>query len=304
MPASCVTTTTEPGASHGAELHHPGPRPGRRDRLPARHRPRAAQPVGAAHRRHRRHGRHQGAAERETRRVVPPQVRLLATDNTALRLQDGRGRSLSPGRRGTLSRSRSSSRPALTLSPRPAPARPCSLPSAAPMPTARRSCSPGRRCPACVSQSRWPVWLRTTSGVSANMTASPSPAAVSARPVHRPRRATRAARAGRLGRSPGSCASRRAAWADDQWRGRVARSAGRILGQESGMLRLSGRRPRLQRDHRRAGGFALVRLRAAAAGQRVAFAAGRAGDVPIVWPTLSTLCEPRSTHRSFLRARL
>ena len=77
-----------------------------------------------------------------------PQARLLATDNTALRLQDGRGRSLSPGRRGTLSRSRSSSRPALTLSPRPAPARPCSLPSAAPMPTARRSCSPGRRCPA------------------------------------------------------------------------------------------------------------------------------------------------------------
>jgi hypothetical protein len=56
-----------------------------------------------------------------------PQARLLATDNTALRLQDGRGRSLSPGRRGTLSRSRSSSRPALTLSPRPAPARPCSL---------------------------------------------------------------------------------------------------------------------------------------------------------------------------------
>jgi hypothetical protein len=77
-----------------------------------------------------------------------PQARLLATDNTALRLQDGRGRSLSPGRRGTLSRSRSSSRPALTLSPRPAPARPCSLPSAAPMPTARRSCSPGRRRPA------------------------------------------------------------------------------------------------------------------------------------------------------------
>jgi hypothetical protein len=37
------------------------------------------------------------------------QARLLATDNTALRLQDGRGRSLSPGRRGTLSRSRSSS---------------------------------------------------------------------------------------------------------------------------------------------------------------------------------------------------
>ena len=31
-PASCVTTTTEPGASHGAELHHPGPRPGGRDR--------------------------------------------------------------------------------------------------------------------------------------------------------------------------------------------------------------------------------------------------------------------------------
>jgi hypothetical protein len=68
-----------------------------------------------------------------------PQARLLATNNTALRLQDGRGRSLSPGRRGTLSRSRSSSRPALTLSPRPAPARPCSLPSAAPMPTARRA---------------------------------------------------------------------------------------------------------------------------------------------------------------------
>ena len=44
-----------------------------------------------------------------------PQVRLLATDNTALRLQDGRGRSLSPGRRETHSRSRSSSRPALTL---------------------------------------------------------------------------------------------------------------------------------------------------------------------------------------------
>ena len=44
-----------------------------------------------------------------------PQARLLATDNTALRLQDGRGRSLSPGRRGTLSRSRSSSRPALTF---------------------------------------------------------------------------------------------------------------------------------------------------------------------------------------------
>ncbi len=71
-----------------------------------------------------------------------PQVRLLATDNTALRLQDGRGRSLSPGRRGTHGRSRSSSRPALTLSPRPAPARPCSLPSAAPMPTASRPCSP------------------------------------------------------------------------------------------------------------------------------------------------------------------
>jgi hypothetical protein len=70
-----------------------------------------------------------------------PQVRLLATDNTALRLQDGRGQSLSPGRRGTLSRSRSSPRPALTLAPRPAPARPCSLPPAAPNPTARRSCS-------------------------------------------------------------------------------------------------------------------------------------------------------------------
>jgi SET domain len=64
--ASCVTTTTEPGASH-----HPGTRPGRRDRRPARHRPGAAQPVGAAHRRHRRHDRYQGAAERETRRVVP-----------------------------------------------------------------------------------------------------------------------------------------------------------------------------------------------------------------------------------------
>jgi hypothetical protein len=34
VPASCVTTTTEPGASHGAELHRPGPRPGRRDRHP------------------------------------------------------------------------------------------------------------------------------------------------------------------------------------------------------------------------------------------------------------------------------
>ena len=34
LPASCVTTTTEPGASHGAELHHPGPRPGRRDQHP------------------------------------------------------------------------------------------------------------------------------------------------------------------------------------------------------------------------------------------------------------------------------
>jgi hypothetical protein len=31
LPASCVTTTTEPGAGRGAELHHPGPRPGRRD---------------------------------------------------------------------------------------------------------------------------------------------------------------------------------------------------------------------------------------------------------------------------------
>jgi hypothetical protein len=30
-----------------------------------------------------------------------PPARLLATDNTALRLQDGRGRSPSPGRRGT-----------------------------------------------------------------------------------------------------------------------------------------------------------------------------------------------------------
>jgi hypothetical protein len=52
-----------------------------------------------------------------------PQVRLLATDNTALRLQGGVD-GLFPGTPGNLSRSRSSSRPALTLSPRPAPARP------------------------------------------------------------------------------------------------------------------------------------------------------------------------------------
>jgi hypothetical protein len=78
-----------------------------------------------------------------------PQVRLLATDNTALRLQDGRGRSLSPGRRGTLSRSRSSSRPALTLSPRPAPARPCSLPSAAPR---------QRGWPTAAQLRTWPGW--------------------------------------------------------------------------------------------------------------------------------------------------
>lgn len=77
-----------------------------------------------------------------------PQVQPLATGNTALRLQDGRGRHLSPGRRETHSRSRSPSRPALTLSPRPASARPCSLPSATPVPTASRSCSPGRRSPA------------------------------------------------------------------------------------------------------------------------------------------------------------
>jgi hypothetical protein len=133
--ASCVTTTTETGASH-----HPGPRPGRRDQHPARHRPGAAQPVDIAHRRHRRHDRHQGAAERETRRVVP--AGAAARHRQHRPAPSGWARTVSfPGTPGTLSRSRSSSRPTLTLSPRPAPARPCSLPSAAPMPTARRSCS-------------------------------------------------------------------------------------------------------------------------------------------------------------------
>jgi hypothetical protein len=132
--ASCVTTTAEPGASH-----HPGPRPGRRDRRPLATGQALLNPSAQL-----------TAADDMivTKAQLSanlagsyPQVRLLATDNTALRPQDGRGRSLSPGRRGTLSRSPSSSRPALTLSPRPAPARPCSLPPAAPMPTARRSCS-------------------------------------------------------------------------------------------------------------------------------------------------------------------
>ena len=48
MPAICVTTTTEPGASHGTELNHPGPRPDRWTGAPARCRPAAAQPAGAA----------------------------------------------------------------------------------------------------------------------------------------------------------------------------------------------------------------------------------------------------------------
>jgi hypothetical protein len=67
-----------------------------------------------------------------------PQARLLATDNTALRLQEGRGRSLP----------RNAEEPSAVhvLPPgqpytftAPAPARPGSLPSAAPMPTARRA---------------------------------------------------------------------------------------------------------------------------------------------------------------------
>jgi hypothetical protein len=108
LPANCITTTTEPGASHGAELHHPGPRPGRPDR----------HPLATGQARLNRSAQLTDATDDMIVTKVQlsaklaesyPQVRLLATDNTALRLQDGRGRSLSPGRRGTLSRSRSSS---------------------------------------------------------------------------------------------------------------------------------------------------------------------------------------------------
>ena len=73
LPASCVTTTTEPGASHGAELHHPGPRPGRRDRHPLA--------TGQA--------------------LLNPSAQLTdASDNTAWCLQDGRGPAGVPDRLG------------------------------------------------------------------------------------------------------------------------------------------------------------------------------------------------------------
>jgi hypothetical protein len=145
--ASCVTTTTEPGASHGAELHHPGPRPGRRtgtrlatgqallnpsaqltdatDDMIFTQAQLSAQLAGSY-----------------------PRVRLLATDNTALAPSGWGVDGLFPGTPGNPQPFTFFLPPALTLSPRPAPARPCSLPSATPMPTARRSCSPGRRCPA------------------------------------------------------------------------------------------------------------------------------------------------------------
>jgi hypothetical protein len=120
LPASCVTTTTEPGASHGAELHHPVLDLADGTGTPLATGQALLNPSAQLT---------DATDDMMVTKAQPsaklarsyPQVRLLATDNTALRLQDGRGRSLSPGRRGTHSRSRSPSRPALTLSPRPAP---------------------------------------------------------------------------------------------------------------------------------------------------------------------------------------
>jgi hypothetical protein len=71
LPASCVTTRTERGQVMALNYITLVLDLADGTGTPARHRPGAAQPVGAAHRRHRRHDRHQGAAERETRRVVP-----------------------------------------------------------------------------------------------------------------------------------------------------------------------------------------------------------------------------------------